>query len=77
MDLVIPESGNREGYIMALKEYREFYLAERNILLVISACFTFFVFQRLLYNIRKYAELEHDIEDSSHIVEREGHLKRE
>jgi hypothetical protein len=46
---------------MALKEYREFFLAERNIMLVLSALFTKFVFQRLLYNIRRYAELEHDM----------------
>ncbi len=61
IDLVFPKTHNREGYLVALKEYREFYLAERNIMLVISACFTFFVFQRLLYNIRKYSELEHEI----------------
>jgi hypothetical protein len=59
IDLVIPKTHNREGYLVALKEYREYYLAERNIMLAVSACFTFFVFQRLLYNIRKYAELEH------------------
>ena len=61
IDLVVPESDNREGYLMALKEYREFFLAERNIMLVLSALFTKFVFQRLLYNIRRYAELEHDM----------------
>ena len=44
--------------MMALKEYREYYLAQRNIMLVISALFAFFVFRRLLYNIRKYAQIE-------------------
>lgn len=43
---------------MALKEYREYYLSERNILLTVSAIFMFFVFQRLIYNIRRYAETE-------------------
>ena len=51
-------------------------MAERNILLAISACFVFFVFQRLVYNLRKYAELEHDVEGESHIVEKDGHLKK-
>ena len=63
IDLVFPKTHNKEGYLVALKEYREYYLAERNIMLVVSACFTFFVFQRLLYNIRRYSELEHEIEE--------------
>jgi hypothetical protein len=55
---VIPRGNNKEGYLLALKEYREFYMAERNIMLTISAVFAFFVFQRLFYHIRKYAETE-------------------
>ena len=75
IDLVMPENANREGYLLALKEYRELYLAERNILLVISACFVFFVFQRLLYAIRRYAEFEHDLA-VDHIRKTDsGHLK--
>ena len=32
-------------------------------MLVLSALFTKFVFQRLLYNIRRYSELEHDMNE--------------
>lgn len=42
-----------------LKEYREYYLAERNIMLTLSALFIYYVFQRLLFNIRKLADEEH------------------
>jgi uncharacterized membrane protein YdbT with pleckstrin-like domain len=63
IDVVIGESSNRESYLLALKEYRELYQAERNIMLVIAACFVFFVFHRILYNIRKYAELEYDLQE--------------
>ncbi len=42
-----------------LKEHREYYLAERNILLTCSALFVYFVYQRLFFNIRKLADEEH------------------
>jgi hypothetical protein len=47
--------------MMALKEYREFYMAERNIMLAVSALFIFFVFQRIFYNIRKFSETEAEV----------------
>jgi hypothetical protein len=46
---------------MQLKEYREYYMAERNILLSFAALFIFFAFQRILHNIVTYAETEHRI----------------
>ena len=46
---------HNENIIGVLKEYREYYLAERNIMLTCSALFVYFVFQRLMFNIRKLA----------------------
>lgn len=52
---------NSESYLQLLREYKEYYLSERNIMLACSALFIYFVLQRLFYNIRKYAELEDQI----------------
>lgn len=41
-----------------LKEYREYYMAERNIMLSSSALFIYFVFARLMFNINKLSEIE-------------------
>jgi len=54
MDLLKNEGG--ESMIGVLKEQREYYLAERNIMLTLSALFVYFVYQRLLFNIRKLAD---------------------
>jgi hypothetical protein len=57
MDIVKSETG--ESMIGVLKEHREYYLAERNIMMTCSALFVYFVFQRLMFNIRKLADEEH------------------
>jgi hypothetical protein len=63
-----------ESMIGTLKEFREYYLAERNIMLTASCCFVYFVFQRLFFNIRKLTNEEHIQEnphDKSAIIEGE------
>ena len=57
---LIPAS-SRQNYLLQLKELREYYLAERNIMLSLAAFFVFFVFQRMFYNVVKLAELEHQV----------------
>ena len=55
-DLDLLSSSNQEDYMSQLKEYREYYMAERNILLSFSALFTFYAFYRILHSIIKYSE---------------------
>ena len=57
MDVV--KTHENESHIGVLKEHRELYLAERNIMLTCSALFVYFVFQRLAFSIRKLANEEH------------------
>ena len=54
MDLI--QGQGNESMIGILKEYREYYMAERNIMLTCSAMFVYFVFQRLMFNIRKLTD---------------------
>lgn len=52
------KTDHSESVMGMLKEHREYYLAERNIMLTCSALFVYFVFQRLMFNIRKLADEE-------------------
>lgn len=47
--------------MIQLKQYREYYLAERNIMLASSALFIFFAFHQLFINILKYSGTEYRV----------------
>jgi hypothetical protein len=47
--------------MIQLRQYREYYMAERNILLASSALLIFFAFHQLFKNILKYSETEYRV----------------
>ena len=47
---------------MTIKEYREYYMSERNIMLTSSALFAYFIFNRIFASILKLADIENQIE---------------
>jgi hypothetical protein len=81
LDLVHGHHGHSiESTILTIKEYREYYMSERNIMLTASAFFAYFIFDRIFFNIRKLADIENQIEhpeDKSVIYEEkvEGKVK--
>jgi hypothetical protein len=52
-----------EDTILSLKEYKEYYMSERNIMLTSSAFFAYFIFDRVFFNIRKLADIENQIDN--------------
>jgi hypothetical protein len=59
----VAKGTGHDNMIDVLKEHREYYLAERNIMLTCSALFVYFVLQRLFFSIRRLADEEHRIEN--------------
>ena len=57
------KADNREDYLQLYRNYREFYMSERNFMLTSSALFIAFVFHRLCATISKLNDLESEIED--------------
>lgn len=51
-----------EDTISTIKEYKEYYLSERNIMLTSSAFFAYFIFDRVFHSIRKLADIENQID---------------
>ena len=63
LDLVRGHHGHSmEDTISTIKEYKEYYLSERNIMLTSSAFFAYFIFDRIFHNIRKLADIENQID---------------
>lgn len=56
------KSENVQDYLALYRQYRSYYMAERNIMLTGSAFAIYFVFQRLFATIKKLAHLEDEIE---------------
>lgn len=54
---------HKEDYLQLYRNYREFYMAERNFMLTSSALFISFVFHRLCATISKLNDLENEIEE--------------
>lgn len=60
-DLV--KAQHKEDYLQLYRNYREFYMSERNFMLTSSALFIAFVFHRLCATIAKLNDLENEIEE--------------
>ena len=54
---------HKEDYLQLYRNYREFYMSERNFMLTSSALFIAFVFHRLCATIAKLNDLENEIEE--------------
>lgn len=54
---------HKEDYLQLYRNYREFYMSERNFMLTSSALFISFVFHRLCATISKLNDLENEIEE--------------
>jgi hypothetical protein len=63
LDLVTSHHGHSiEDTITTIKEYKEYYMSERNIMLTSSAFFAYFILDRIFASIRKLADIENQIE---------------
>lgn len=52
------KSGQHNDYIIIFKQFREYYMAERNFMLTASTLFIMFVFNRFFRGFRNLYDLE-------------------
>ena len=52
------KSNQHNDYIILFKQYRDYYMAERNFLLTASSLFIIFVFNRFFAGFKKLYEFE-------------------
>ena len=52
------KSGQHHDYIIMFKQYREYYMAERNFMLTASTLFIMFIFNRFFNGFKRLYEIE-------------------